>query len=232
MTKLKPRFFVVIHALTHGCLHVLQQAEIAQQNGADGVFIIPDYEKGEAKKAKSENIVCYIQALKNDFPDFLIGVNFLSRTEDIPQKIYELQPNMIQSDGIFYSKLDESRISEIEVFCGMAFKYSKNVDLKGEMLKKHCEEVAVIADVPTTSGSATGKSADIAKIQEIRSYVPVDKRLGIASGVSIENIEDYLKVGVTDFLVATSLIDRVDSKGFDLLDPKKVSQMASIISKY
>jgi hypothetical protein len=52
----------------------------------------------------------------------------------------------------------------------------------------------------------------------------------MASGVSTSNVDGFLDMGVTDFLVATSLIREVFGE-FDLLDPREVASLASMIHK-
>ncbi|HRH24946.1 MAG TPA: hypothetical protein PLQ20_01220 [Candidatus Paceibacterota bacterium] len=233
MEKLpKRRFFVVIHTITNGLLHAFGEAELTRQAGVDGVFLIPDYAKGN-KKATTEDQFLYLEMLKGKMPNFSVGVNFLVAPETLVPRIYTVQPDLYQTDSSSALKIDKSKLSKTEFFLGLAFKYSKNVHLTGSALKEHCDKVSAIADVPTTSGDATGIEADIKKIREIRSYLPADKRLGIASGVTEENVQMYLQEGVTDFLVATSLIEKVDENyGSDILSFSKVSKMAEIIHSY
>lgn len=232
--KNKSRFFVVIHALTNntlnkGWIHILEESRTAKREGAHGVIIIPDYEKGE-KKANFSDMVQYMKRLKEANSDeFLIGVNFLNTNDAAVEALYELQPDIVQCDGVFSSKLHREKFPTTEFFCGVAFKYSKNVHLSGDLLRNHCIEIASKCDVPTTSGDATAQAADLGKIREIRSYLPEEKRFGIASGVTVDNVRDYLQAGVTDFLVASSLINTIDASGFDLLDSKKIHEMSLLI---
>lgn len=226
------RFFVVIHTITNGLLHAFCEVELARLAGADGVFLIPDYAKGY-KKATTDDQFLYLEELKKKIPNFSIGVNFLVSPEVLLPRIYAVQPDLYQTDSSSASIIEKSKLLNTEFFLGIAFKYSRNVHLTGNALKEHCESVSAIADVPTTSGYATGVEADINKIREIRSYLPKDKRLGIASGVNEENVRMYLQAGVTDFLVATSLLEKVNEMdGFDTLSFPKVSKMAEIIHTY
>ncbi len=226
------RFFVVIHTITNGLYHTLAEAELSRQAGADGIFLIPDYAKGN-KKATTEDQFLYLEKLKEKLPNLLIGVNFLISAESIIPRIYTVQPNLYQADSSSASKIDKFKLPRTEFFLGLAFKYSKNVHLTGDALKEHCIKVSASADVPTTSGDATGSAADMKKIREIRSYLLPSKRLGIASGVTEQNVQSYLQEGVTDFLVATSLIEKVNQvDSSDILSFSKVSKMAEIIHSY
>ncbi len=231
--RIQTRFFVVIHTIaptSNGTNHVIEQARIAQECGADGVFLIPDYAKGPLK-ATSHDQCAYLKKLKRTHPDFLIGVNFLSNLSDLASEIYSIQPNLLQTDGVSVFALDKEQLPHTEFFCGVAFKYSKNERLTGDTLKEHCVHVGENCDVPTTSGQATGIPADIQKIQEIKLYLP-EKRLGIASGVTVENVTEYLNAGVTDFLVATSLVSHVDEFSCDILDKERVISLATKIHSY
>ncbi len=226
------RFFVVIHTITNGLLHAFGETELARQAGADGIFLIPDYAKGN-KKATMEDQFLYLEKLKKKIPNFSVGGNFLVSPEALLPRIYTIQPDLYQTDSSSALKIEKSKLPNTEFFLGLAFKYSRDVHLTGNALKEHCEKVSAIADVPTTSGDATGVEADLKKIREIRSYLPTDKRLGIASGVAEENVQMYLQEGVTDFLVATSLIEKVSEvDGSDILSFSKVSKMAEAIHSY
>lgn len=231
MNNSKPRFFVVIHALQNGLQHIISETEKVANAGADGIFIIPDYIKGEYRKANTNNILDYAKQIKNEFPQLLIGANFLTKESYILNRIYDAQLDLLQSDQGVIENLDKNLMTNTEIFYAVAFKYSKHVDLTGDLLKAHCLEVSCGCDVPTTSGNATGKSASIEKIKEIKSYLPESKRLGIASGVDDLNVKDYLAAGVTDFLVATSLISGMDNH-FDLLDIEKVKRLNLIIKNF
>ena len=227
----KSRLFIVIHTIlgtNHGLEHAIEQTAIAKENGANGIFLIPDYEKGHLR-ATTKDQFHYVKILKETFPHFLIGVNFLSNLSRLAPHIYDLQPNLLQTDGSAASGLDKMLLPETDLFCGVAFKYSKNENLRGDLLKEHCLKVAHTCDVPTTSGTATGVSANLEKIKEIKSYLPTGKRFGIASGVDNDNLESYLLAGVTDFLVATSLVACVDEFSCDILSASRVLDMSKKI---
>lgn len=229
---LKRRFFVVIHTIANGLLHAMEEAELARTAGADGIFLIPDYAKGD-KRASTNEQFSYLERLQERMPSFPIGVNFLVGPKTIVPRIYSVQPDLYQTDSSSVAGLDRSKLPHTEFFIAVAFKYSRNVHLTGVPLKEHCEKVSAVADVPTTSGDATGVEADLNKIREIRSYLPQNKRLGIASGVTEQNVQLYLQEGVTDFLIATSLIKGVNEKnGADILGLPKVATMARLIHEY
>ena len=85
-------------------------------------------------------------------------------------------------------------------FGGVAFKYQRHVN--------RLEVVAQVAtrfmDVVTTSGSGTGSAPDREKIFRMKASID-DRPLAIASGISPDNVGDYLDIADC-FLVATSLL--------------------------
>lgn len=103
-------------------------------------------------------------------------------------------------------------------FGGVAFKYQRPV-LELEMAAMLA---ASYMDVITTSGPGTGLAAEVEKIRRMRAAIE-DKPLAIASGITPENVKDYL--GIADcFLVATGI-----SRDFVTLDPEKLKHlMASV----
>lgn len=159
----KKRFFVVVHVLAGegGLEHALSSIKICSENGGDGVFLIPDYEKGRDAMARPEDVMRYYTEAKRAFPDFKIGVNFLAKfEEEITSFLSSQKPDMIQIDG--KSILSGFNFPEsMETFCGVAFKYSSYQDVLGGELEKHCLRISDVCDVPTTSGAATGMQADL-----------------------------------------------------------------------
>ena len=241
--NLNSRFFVVIHAQhrindDYALAHAIASAKTAHDNNVSGIFLIPDYENesnGYSKRATMEDLFFYYSEIKNLFPDFPVGVNFLKKIENMDLSVVERVKkenfNMIQSDGSFANVLSFKQMTETEFFTGLAFKYSKYESATGEDLKRLCGDIpAELNVIPTTSGSATGVSANLEKIKEIRGYLPSDKRLGIASGITLDNVSSFLEAGVTDFLVATSLI-KENKNGCDILDGVKIEELAKKILK-
>ncbi|NTV22727.1 MAG: hypothetical protein HGB03_04205 [Candidatus Yonathbacteria bacterium] len=240
--KLFPRFFVVIHVQhktndNEASKHVIEEATKIFKAGASGIFLIPDYENesnGHSKRATSEDLFFYYSEIKKLFPNFPVGVNFLKRFEtmesDLIDAIKEKDFNMIQSDGSFAKIIPlVAEVSRTDFFTGLAFKYSRHSSASGDDLKRLCDNIPKFNYViPTTSGIATGKPADYEKIKEIKTYLSIDQRLGIASGITEENVKTFLEIGVTDFLVATSLIEK-NVKGFDILSSEKIKVLAEKI---
>lgn len=128
------RFFVVIHTITNGLQHAFGEAKVAKWAGVDGVFLIPDYAKGN-KKATTDDQFLYLEKLKEKMPDFLIGVNFLVKPETLIPRLYSVQPDLYQTDSSSSERIDKTRLPTTEFFLGLAFKYSRNVHLTGSITK-------------------------------------------------------------------------------------------------
>jgi predicted TIM-barrel enzyme len=80
-------------------------------------------------------------------------------------------------------------------------------------------------DVVTTSGSGTGMAAEPEKIKTMSTVAKkYNKKLGIASGITPNNIKDY--ESVTYFLVATGI-----SKDFHTFNPLLVKELSEKIHK-
>ena len=93
----------------------------------------------------------------------------------------------------------------------MAFKYQRLIyDLRQAAVK-----ATPYMDVVTTSGPGTGHAAAVAKIRLMKQALG-DFPLAIASGVTPENVADYLPYADC-FLVATGI-----SRSFEELEPERV----------
>jgi hypothetical protein len=105
-----------------------------------------------------------------------------------------------------------------EYFGSVAFKVGPEV--------LHPERAAEVAqsvmDVVTTSGTATGVPPDVDKVRARRGALE-GHRLAVASGITPDNVEDYLPF-VDDYLVATGI-----SRDFHTLDPAKVRALAETV---
>lgn len=86
-------------------------------------------------------------------------------------------------------------------FAGAGFKYQGN---KGVSLEEECRIVMRRSDVVTTSGDRTGQPPTVQKIERIRGAIGPETPLAIASGVSAENVRQFLPF-TQAFLVASSV---------------------------
>ena len=225
----KKRLFVVVHVSTNQG-SVLKNIKIAIDSGVDGIFLI-----SHGPVLDSRYLIDLANIANFSYPDLWIGINFL-----IPsiESSFKLLPDHVQGlwvDDAYISnddyekycrdlrQLDSLRrelYDNVLYFGGVAFKYHNppsNLASTASLAVRH-------VDVLTTSGDATGSPPSIEKIKTIRETIGYNSVLAIASGMTPENVSDY--VDLTDcFLVSTGI-----NKDFYNLDPKKVERFMKAIS--
>lgn len=180
-----------------------------------------------------------LEAIRGRYPDFWIGVNFLAVTglKAFPI-LADLDERGVRIDAYWAddARIDESAVTQEEAdniaatrtacgweglyFGGTAFKKQRPVD------PKDYARAAGIAggfmDVVTTSGIATGHSADLGKLAEFRGALP-DRPIALASGITPDNATDYNMVDC--FMVATGINFKND---FYNIDPARLSQLVDV----
>lgn len=215
---------VVVHAKTKD--QVLQNIAIAEEAGADGVFLI-NHNFG------SGLLISYYKMAKMQFPNFWIGLNCLdlgrSAIHYIPSGTAGLWVDNVgieehdEKPTAAAAKLlaDRQKLGWQGLYFGsVAFKYQKKVDDVAKVAK-----LAVpFMDVITTSGAGTGIAADVDKIRTMKEAIG-DHPLAIASGITPENVESYLPYSDC-FLVATGISDSHTE-----LNPGRVRRLAQILNK-
>lgn len=225
-------------------IHVLdaeqgrRNIEAAKDGGCPGVFLINhDFEK--------EKLVPVIKEMRQAFPDYWIGVNFLAVTGKFAFPILgELQAQGIQVDGYWAddARMDERRaeddqpeaneIAEIRktsgwdglYIGGTAFKKQRYVD--PAQYGKSARIATHYMDVVVTSGVATGHAADVDKIKTFREHCG-DTALGLASGITPQNAAHY-KDAVDLFMVATGINFEGD---FYNIDPERLKHLMTLTQK-
>ena len=180
-----------------------------------------------------------LKAIRGRYPDFWIGVNFLAVTglKAFPI-LADLDERGVRIDAYWAddARIDESAFTQEEAdniaatrtacgweglyFGGTAFKKQRPVD------PKDYARAAGIAggfmDVVTTSGIATGHSADLGKLAEFRGALP-DRPIALASGITPDNATDYDMVDC--FMVATGINFEND---FYNIDPARLSHLVNV----
>jgi len=180
-----------------------------------------------------------LAAIRGRYPNFWIGVNFLAVTglKAFPI-LADLDARGVRIDAYWAddARIDESAVTQEEAdniaatrtacgweglyFGGTAFKKQRPVD------PKDYARAAGIAggfmDVVTTSGIATGHSADLGKLAEFRGALP-DRPIALASGITPDNATDYDMVDC--FMVATGINFEND---FYNIDPARLSQLVDV----
>lgn len=222
--KMNKSLIPVIHVTKES--QALQNVEIAVKAGCSKVFLINH-------SIKFSKLFRISDKVHTEHPSLWIGVNALDL---YPLDVIEKAPSYVKGIWVDNPMTGEDSAEQIYAkniyrmiqsnrpntlyFGGVAFKHQKPVT----DLKKACELSKPHMDVVTTSGDATGEAAYIGKIASMKAYIG-DKPLGIASGITIENVNEYLPY-VDYFLVATGI-----SNSFTELCPERTKNLREIVEK-
>ena len=157
--------------------------------------------------------------VKVKYPELWVGVNMLGvpAAEAIAKKLTDID-GLWCDESLSREDIVNHKVFEGLIFSGLAFKYQP----QPEDLEQACKEAIRANIVATTSGTATGKAADVEKIKLISGYIG-NNPMAIASGVSIDNINDY--IGLVDYLLVASSIT---SKG-EMIFEDKLKELLKII---
>ncbi len=208
-----PAVLPVIHVVD--AVQVAANVGLATDHGAQGVFLI-NHDFGV------EKFLPIIRATRKQFPSLWLGVNFLAVTgKDAFPILADLAKAGCEVDAYWAddARIDESQpadhqaeadeILRVKAECGWNGMYFGGTAFKKqrEVTPENYATAAGLAgacmDVVTTSGVATGQSADHDKVRTFRDAIG-DTPLAIASGVTPENIRDYA-ADVDAILVATGI---------------------------
>ena len=206
-----PAVLPVIHARDRA--QVVRNAQVAVREGALGVFLINhDF--------ALEELLPLVREVRDRYPSLWLGVNFLGVTGErafpvlgdmeragCPVDAYWADDARIDERADVQREADAiARARRTSGWSGLylggtAFKKQR------EVRPEHFEAAARIAagymDAVTTSGVATGRSAEVSKIEAFRKGC-ADRALAVASGVTPDNAGAY--AGLVDaILVATGI---------------------------
>ncbi len=221
---MKKMFYPVIHV--DDLQQTLINANYAFSNGADGIFLINH-------TVSPETLLDIYRKTREKYPDKWIGLNLLGLTSEEAMRILPDTVNglwtdnaEIEEDGVNIYPQNWYRIFKIthpdcSYFGGVAFKYQRPVTA----LELAAEKACACMDVICTSGPGTGLVADIEHVKRLYNGA-VGKPLALASGVTPENISDFL-LYMDHFLVASGI-----SKSFRMLDPGRIKLLADKIKEY
>jgi hypothetical protein len=208
-------FTPVIHVSTDS--QAERNLNVAMENGADGVFLINHH-------IYAASLAVIFRNLRVKYPDVWIGVNYLGLP---PWPTAQLS---VGSNGLWMDKCI-GRASwpdniQMPLYISTAFKYQVQYPLKDEAKRAAwiaSSALPGVRDVVVTSGKATGSPPTVEKLQKLRKYLPDHLPLGIASGLTPENVGSFLP-HATHFLVSTGI-----GLDFHDLDPAKVRAFAEAI---
>jgi predicted TIM-barrel enzyme len=213
----------VIHVV--GQEQAVRNAQVARDGGADGAFLISH------GGVSDDQLLDIHQVVAAEMRGWWVGVNCLSfSVEETFRKMGDRVAGVWIDDALIDERRDEQpaamRIAEVQkengwrglYFGGVAFKYQRAVS----DLARAAKLAARWLDVVTTSGPGTGQAADPEKIRVMKQALG-DHPLAIASGVTPENVTDYL-ANADCFLAATGV-----SYTFEELDPDRVRDMVRVV---
>lgn len=215
----------VIHVKSES--QVVANAQITQDAGCDGVFLIDMDGRGHQK------LFHFHRLLRKEMSQLWIGLNCLDlRADHLFPRLPEGVNGVWADDACIHESCGEKQYWAELIqkareesgwhglyFGGVAFKYQHRVEKVGVAAKIATKYM----DVVTTSGEATGKPPEVEKIAVMKEAIG-NHPLGIASGISPANVTSYTSYADC-FLVATSLL----VPGTENFDPAKVRQLVQNI---
>lgn len=224
-----PKVFPVVHLTPD--VSSLQQVRVAHQLGADGIFLI------DHNSAHPHHVDDAFLGARADFPEFLIGVNYLQfrgalaglhhiRRNSLVEP--SSTPDMLWVDDIersepgcglhgheLFDAITEPRLRDAPaplLLGGVAFKYTAHRTEDPQGAVAQATRLQPYLDVLVTSGPATGAAASPEKLKAIRRSFPTIP-IALASGVTEHNVTDYPDVDL--FMVSSSVETRPGSGIFD-----------------
>ena len=228
-----PAVLPVIHVRDAG--QAGRNAAIAIEAGAQGVFLINhDFDH--------EELVPILREVRTRFPSLWLGANFLAVTgRDAFPVLGRLQAEGVEIDACWAddARIDERAATDGQIeaaeiaaareasgwtglyFGGTAFK--KQRPIAADDHEGAARTAAAWMDAVTTSGVATGRAADRAKIAAFRRGCG-DAPLALASGVTPENAAGYAP-DVDAMLVATGINRAGD---FYEIDPERLRRLLAV----
>lgn len=203
----------------------LRNLLVARDAAADGAFLISH------GQVSDDDLLSIHRDLSRDVPGFWVGINCLGLSvEEMFTRAGDRVPGVWTDDALVDEETDDQlaarRIVEVQAahgwrglyFGGVAFKYQRPV----ADLARAARLAAPYVDVVTTSGPGTGQAAPPEKVRVMKEAIG-DRPLGLASGVTPENVTEYLP-WVDSILVATGI-----SYTFDDFDPARLRDLVSIV---
>jgi len=199
----------------------VEQAEVAREAGADGVYLI------DHNGYTPINLIDTYNATVEQNPAFFVGINNLYARSGL--ETFEMlleskkQDQLIRyPDGLWVDDADPNKeeivryrerypaLKAIHYFGGVAFKGTNLYTDVPEIAALEARKLMDYVDVVTTSGFGTGLPPNAAKIKAMKEVIG-NKDLAIASGVSLENIGDY--AGLFDKLLVASSVETAKYSG-------------------
>jgi hypothetical protein len=216
----------IIHVVAEE--QALRNVQVAREASTDGCFLISH------GRVSDDHLLAIHQMVVESVPGWWVGVNCLSLgVEEVFARVGGAVAGVWVDDAL----IDETRADQAGArrvlhaqqkhgwrglyFGGVAFKYQRPV----KDLARAAALATAFMDVVTTSGPGTGQAANPEKIRTMKEAIG-DAPLAIASGVTPENVPDYLP-NADCFLVATGV-----SYTFEDLDPARLRDLVRVVRAY
>ena len=213
----------IVHVRTRE--QTLRNLHLAREAGADGAFLLSHGEIGDLE------LLAIHQDLTRLLPEFWLGVNCLGLpVEELFARAGSRVAGIWTDDALIDEDSDDQpaarRVLDAQqasgwrglYFGGVAFKYQRPV----EDVAAAARRAAGYMDVVTTSGPGTGQSAPPGKVRLMKQAIG-DHPLALASGVTPENVTEYLP-WIDCAIVATGI-----SYNFEDLDPARVRDLVRVV---
>lgn len=168
----------------------ISEAELIINSGCDGFWLI--------NHNGNDNLTLSLASILSErYPNNIVGVNLLSQNpfSAIDSAIkFDLKYLWLDYAGVHSKDQNEILLTQqklaiknhgLNIFAGTAFKYQQKEENPVKATKIALSNNLTV----TTSGSATGCEADLNKIELMSEAA--DGELALASGLTIDNIEDY-----------------------------------------
>ncbi len=201
-----------------------EQADLAFELGADGVYLIDHETYG------NDELLTAYNAIRMNHPDEFIGLNLLSASsgyralkiidDAFDQGKIGTLPSGLWVDDVIPDKekfvnfrSENPEFKKILYLGGVAFKYTQSYTDLAEKAAQEAVRQVHFTDVVTTSGAGTGQAPSKDKIKAMKLVIG-DNEIAIASGVDVENVNDYRSLA-DSILVASSVETEPYSGIFD-----------------
>ncbi len=215
----------VIHA--ESAEQSFRNAQIARDAGSDGIFLINH-------AISTEELLPIAAEVRKRFGAWWIGINCLGLE---PHEVFRLPLENVNGVWVDNALIEEQLKVQVAAdyvqavrrnsgwtglyFGGVAFKYQRAV----EDLEPAARTASRYMEVVTTSGPGTGQAAPYGKIARLKSALGTHP-LAIASGITVENVREYLPVADC-FLVATGI-----SRTFSDFSPARVQALVRTVRDF
>lgn len=184
----------------------LDNAEIAVEAGADGVWLVNH-------EIPYQTMLEIYSELRKQLPSLWVGLNCLDSGPAWIAEAPSVAGAWLDSAYILEDRAEQPMASlfqhtmRVEIpwdgiyFGGVAFKGQRKV--RPENYGEAARRAMPFMDVVTTSGPGTGYAADVGKIKAMKDAIG-DFPLAIASGITPENVHQYMP-HADCFLVASGI---------------------------